>query len=93
MIETFGCKHTEKVWNGIIVKKWSEDVVNRALSKLFMLNAAVEIKDLTIPPSNRLHKLKGNMNTYWAISIHNQWRIIFKWANSNAYDVQIIDYH
>ncbi|UII26388.1 type II toxin-antitoxin system RelE/ParE family toxin [Fulvivirga maritima] len=93
MIESFGCKHTEKVWNGVWTKKWSDEVANNALRKMFMINAAGDIQDLKIPPSNRLHKLKGNMKEYWAISINDQWRIIFQWSNTNAYDVQIIDYH
>ncbi|MEM7551605.1 MAG: type II toxin-antitoxin system RelE/ParE family toxin [Bacteroidota bacterium] len=93
MIKSFGCKHTEKVWKGVKTKKWSDEVANNALRKLFMINAADKIQDLRIPPSNRLHKLKGDMKTYWAISVNDQWRIIFKWEGVNAYDVQIIDYH
>jgi len=93
MIERFGCKHTEKVWQGIRTKKWSDEIANNALRKMTMINAAGDIKDLKIPPSNRLHKLKGNRKEYWAISINDQWRIIFMWENTNAHDVQIIDYH
>ena len=93
MIESFGCKHTEKVWKGIGTRKWSSEIANNALRKLFMINAAGDIKDLKIPPSNRLHKLKGNMEKYWSVSINDQWRIIFKWESGNANKVQIIDYH
>jgi toxin HigB-1 len=49
--------------------------------------------DLIIPPSNRLEKLKGNLKEYYSIRINDQWRIIFKWNNGNAYEVEIIDYH
>jgi len=93
MIESFGCKHTEKVWCGRSTAKWSNEVANRALRKLFMIHAAYDIKDLMIPPSNRLHKLKGDLKDFYSISINSQWRIIFKWRDSNAFDVQIIDYH
>lgn len=93
MIESFGCKHTEKVWKGEKTRKWSEEIANRGLRKLIMISAAGDINDLKIPPSNRLHKLKGNLNEYWAISINAQWRVVFKWINKNAKDVQIIDYH
>ncbi len=93
MIESFGCKHTEKVWDTAYTKKWSTDVVDHSLRKLFMLHAAREIRDLRIPPSNKLHKLKGTMKMYWAIRVNDQWRIIFKWNNGKASDVQIIDYH
>ncbi len=53
MIESFGCKHTEKVWKGVRTKKWSDDIANKALRKMIMINAAGDIQDLTIPPSNR----------------------------------------
>ncbi len=93
MIASFGCKDTLRVWNGIPTRKWSTGVVKIALRKLFMLNAAENLGDLMIPPSNKLHKLKGEMKGFRAIRINDQWRIIFRWKNSNAYDVQIVDYH
>lgn len=93
MIKNFGCKHTEKIWKGIKTTKWSTEISNNALRKLFMINAAGDIQDLKIPPSNRLHKLKGNLKEYWSISVNDQWRIIFKWESGNAFEVQIIDYH
>lgn len=93
MIESFGCKHTKRVWKGEPSRKWSDEIANKSLRKMIMINAAGDIQDLKIPPSNRLHKLKGNMKEYWSLSINDQWRIIFKWKNVNANDVQIIDYH
>jgi toxin HigB-1 len=93
MIGSFGCKHTEKVWRGEHTKKWSTQIANNALRKLFMIHSVQDIKDLIIPPSNQLHKLKGNLKDYYAIRINDQWRIIFKWQESKAIDVQIIDYH
>ncbi len=93
MIESFSCKHTEKVWKAIPTRKWSIDVANKALRKLFMIHSALDIKDLMIPPANRLHKLKGDLREYYSISINDQWRIIFKWNNGKASNVQIVDYH
>lgn len=49
--------------------------------------------DLRIPPANHLEKLSGNFSGFYSIRINNQWRVIFKWENDNAYEVQIIDYH
>ncbi|MGN6639214.1 MAG: type II toxin-antitoxin system RelE/ParE family toxin [Mucilaginibacter sp.] len=48
---------------------------------------------MTIPPSNKLEKLKGDLKEYYSIRINNQWRIIFKWSEGNASEVEIIDYH
>ena len=51
------------------------------------------IADLLIPPSNRLEKLKGDLKKFYSIRINNQWRIILKWSNSNAEEIELIDYH
>lgn len=58
-----------------------------------MLNNSIDVSDLRIPLSNHLKKLKENLKDFYSIRINNQWRIIFKWDNSNACDVEIVDYH
>jgi len=58
-----------------------------------MLNSSQTINDLMVPPSNRLEKLSGTLKGYYSIRINNQWRIIFRWENQHAFEVQIIDYH
>lgn len=58
-----------------------------------MINNSQNIQDLTIPSSNKLEKKKGQLKDYYSILINDQWRIIFKWDNGNATDVEIIDYH
>lgn len=93
MITSFGNKETEKIWNGIVVKKPSKDIQNIGRRKLRMLNNSTDLLDLRIPPSNRLEKLIGDLKKYYSIRINNQWRIIFIWENGNAFDVEIIDYH
>jgi toxin HigB-1 len=93
MIVEFNCKETEKVWRGEITKKRSDQIVGIGLRKLFMLNAAHRLEDLRIPPSNRLHALKGKLKGYYSISINMQWRIIFIWNEGQVKGVKITDYH
>ncbi|HXH98735.1 MAG TPA: type II toxin-antitoxin system RelE/ParE family toxin [Sphingobacteriaceae bacterium] len=93
MIKTFGNKETEKIYNSERVNKMPLDIQKVGLRKLIMLDYSTDLKDLLIPPSNRLEKLKGNLKEYYSIRINNQWRIIFKWENNNAYNVEILDYH
>jgi len=93
MIISFGDKNTEKIWNGIAVKKPSIDIQEIGRRKLRMLHNSININDLKIPPSNRLEKLKGNLKDFYSIRINNQWRVIFKWENNNAFEVEILDYH
>ena len=66
---------------------------NVAHRKLDMLNAARDLMDLAAPPSNRLEKLKGNLAGYWSIRVNDQYRVVFKFANGNADQVRIVDYH
>ena len=93
MIIDFGNKETEKIWNGIQSRKLPSDIQNVARRKLRMINNAQNINDLRIPPANRLEKLNGNLSEFYSIRINNQWRVIFKWENDNASEVEIIDYH
>ena len=58
-----------------------------------MLHAARELRDLTIPPSNRLEKLKGDRAGQYSIRVNDQYRVCFVWKSGDAYDVEIVDYH
>jgi len=93
MIISFGSKETEKIWNGIRVKKLPNEIQNVGRRKMRMLNNSQDIVDLRTPPSNRLEKLTGNLKEFYSIRINKQWRIIFIWNNGNASEVKIVDYH
>jgi proteic killer suppression protein len=93
MILSFGSKETLKIWSGERVRGLPIQIQEIGRRKLRMLNSAQNLNDLTIPPSNRLEKLKGNLMEFYSIRINDQYRITFKWQNSNAAEVQIIDYH
>lgn len=93
MILSFTDKETEKIWNGIVSKKFPREIQEVARRKLRMINNSIDITDLRIPPANRLEKLKGDLKEFYSIKINNQWRIIFIWENGNAFKVRMIDYH
>lgn len=93
MIINFGNKETQKIWKGVVSKKLPTEIQEVARRKLRMINNSIDIADLRIPPANRLEKLKGDLSEFYSIRINNQWRIIFKWKNRNAFEVEIIDYH
>ncbi|MHB1276882.1 MAG: type II toxin-antitoxin system RelE/ParE family toxin [Bacteroidia bacterium] len=93
MIKRFADRESEKIWNGIRSKKLPNEIQEVARRKLRMINNAHDILDLKIPPANRLEKLKGSLSDYHSIRINDQWRIIFRWQNNDAYEVKIIDYH
>lgn len=93
MIRSFGDKETAKIWGGEYSKKLPNQIQKIARRKLRMLNNSSALLDLRIPPSNRLEKLKGDLNNYFSIRINDQWRIIFNWRDSNCHNVKIVDYH
>ncbi len=91
MIVSFGSKDTEKIWRGELARKIPIEVQQIGRRKLRMINNSQNWSDLRIPPSNRLEKLKGS--DFYSIRISDQWRIVFKWVDNNAHDVEIMDYH
>lgn len=93
MIESFVDKETEKLYITAKTRKFPQTIVKVALRKLDYLNAAKEINDLKVPPGNRLELLKGDYTGQYSIRINDLYRVIFRYENSNAYDVKILDYH
>jgi toxin HigB-1 len=93
MIRSFKSKETEKVFNRERSQKLPSDIQQVALRKLRMLNRAVTVQDLRVPPANRLEKLSGDRAGQYSIRINDQWRICFDWDAGDAQNVEIVDYH
>ena len=93
MIRSFKNKDTEAIFRGEFVKGIDGQIQQRAREKLKYLDSAGDIRDLMIPPSNRLEALKGDRKGQYSIRINQQWRIFFRWDNGDASDVEITDYH
>jgi len=93
MIKTFRDKESEKIFNRYLSGKLPQNIQLVARKKLLILDAALELSDLRIPPGNRLETLKGDRKGLHSIRINDQWRVCFKWCDGNAYDVEITDYH
>lgn len=92
MIRSYRDRDTAKLAMRQHVRAFSgfEDTARR---KLFMIEAATKLDDLRIPPGNRLEALTGDRAGQWSIRINGQWRICFRWEDSAAEDVEIVDYH
>ncbi len=96
MIASFGDQATEAVYHGRpinLIRRFSPDVVRVAVRKLDMLNAARTLRDLRSPPGNRLEALRGTLAGLHSIRVNDQWRIVFRWAGSDAHEVRLTDYH
>lgn len=92
MIRSFGDKRTEALFLDETVREF-QGFARRAKRKLEAVHAASRLEDLTVPPSNRLEKLKGDLKEHHCVRINDQWRVIFKWLDGDAHEVRIVDYH
>lgn len=96
MIESFGNRLAEDLFDdkrSNVVRRFPTELVRAARRKLLYLHDAAELQDLRVPPGNRLEVLKGELSGFYSIRINDQWRVVFRWKDGNAYDVQILDYH
>ena len=92
MIIGIKCKDTQKLFDGVRVKRWV-NIEGVAMRKLAMLNRAGALTDLKIPPQNKLEALKKDRRGQYSIRINDQWRVCFRWTVNGPKDVEIIDYH
>jgi proteic killer suppression protein len=60
---------------------------------LDQVNAAPDLEVLRVPPGNRLEKLSGDLSEFWSLRINDQWRLLFRWVDGDAFDVDVVDYH
>jgi proteic killer suppression protein len=93
VIKTFKDAETEKIYQRERSRKLPSDIQQVALRKLRMINNAINLNDLRVPPANRLEKLGGDRAGQHSIRINDQWRICFEWHGSDALNVEITDYH
>lgn len=93
MIKTFADKETQRLFVAGESKFLPPDLIKRAVRRLEYIHYAINLNDLMVPPSNRLHALKGERKGQYSVTIINQWRICFRFIDGDAYDVEITDYH
>ena len=93
MIKSFKSKETARIFERLRSTKLPQDIQQVSYRKLRMLDNAVTLNDLRVPPAKRLEKLSGDRAGQYSIRINDQWRIGFEWIDGNAYNVEIVDYH
>ena len=96
MIESFADRLAEDLFDNRrskAVLRFPPALIRTARRKLLYLHDAPAIGDLREPPGNRLEALKGHWKGFHSIRVNDQWRVVFRWHDGNAYEVQVIDYH
>ncbi len=92
MIVSFADDDTEAVFSGKRVRRWAQ-LLTVAQRKLQLLDSAVTLEALRVPPGNRLEAWRGDRAGQHSIRINDQFRVCFVWAADGVRDVQIVDYH
>jgi toxin HigB-1 len=92
VIKTFKCAETEALSKGLQVRRFAS-IATVARRKLRQLEIAGRLNDLRVPPGNRLEVLKGDRAGQHSIRINDQFRLCFRWTDTGAEDVEIVDYH
>jgi proteic killer suppression protein len=93
MIASFRDGDTERLWRSGKSRRLAADLQRRAFKKLAVLNAAVALDNLKVPPGNQLEGLRGDRRGQHSIRVNDQYRVCFLWRDGNAFDVEIVDYH
>lgn len=93
MIAGFLDAETEKLWTTGKCKKLPAQLSRQALKRLYILNAALALENLMVPPGNRLERLRGDGEGQHSIRINDRYRICFVWRDGNAREVEAVNYH
>ena len=92
MIRRFRHRGLKRMYERDDPSRVSPDMADRIVLALADLDDAATPSDLDLP-GYRLHPLKGTLKGYWSISISGNWRLIFRFEEGDAYDVDLVDYH
>jgi len=93
MIASFRDEETRRLWQSGRSRRLPADLQRGAFKKLAILNAALALENLKVPPGNQLEALRGNRAGQHSIRVNDQYRVCFVWRNGNAFEVEIVDYH
>lgn len=93
MIRSFADPETERFYTTWKSRRLPPEIRERAAMRLIQLNAAPQLADLKLPPSNHLEALRGDRKGQWSVRINAQWRLCFRFSAGDAFDDTIVDYH
>ena len=93
VIKTFADRNTQELYATGRSRRFPPEIVRRPVRRLEYIDLAACLDDLKVPPSNRLHELARDRKGCFSISVNDQWRICFRFAGGDAFDVELTDCH
>lgn len=92
-IRTFKHKGLNRLYSKDDSRALKPDWVDRLSDMLFALDNAKNVEELSLIPGWRLHPLKGDLRGYWSLTVSKNWRLVFRFDDGDAFDLDLIDYH
>lgn len=93
MIKSFAQSWLEEFWHTGKSKRVPSELIAQTLRKMDMLNRAKELKDISSPLSNHLHRLYGDREGQWDISVNGPWRLCFYFKDGEVINLELTQYH
>jgi proteic killer suppression protein len=92
MIGSFKDRRLKRLYESGDRSRLNAEHVEKIENILASLEAAVRIEQLNVP-GFRLHPLKGELKGFWSITVRANWRIVFRFEDGRAFDIELVDYH
>lgn len=92
MIKSFAHKGLHRLFADGSTQDTQAKHAQKLLDILDRLDASAEVQDMNFPGSG-LHPLKGERKGYWAVKVSANWRVVFRFEDGDAFDVNYLDYH
>ena len=92
MIASFRHRGLKRLYEDDDLRGLSQAHVDKIKRILARMDEAADVRNMALPGFG-LHPLKGKFKGLWAVSVTGNWRIVFRFENGNAYDVDLVDYH
>lgn len=93
MIGSFRHRGLERYYRRGDSRSLRQDLTARIRRVLSILDSAELVEDVELLPGMRLHPLKGDLAGFWSVSVSGNWRIVFRFEDGEASDIDLVDYH
>ena len=92
MIQSFRHKGLKRLYEDDDPRGVLAEHLTKLRNILARLDAAGLVEDMNLP-GFRLHALKGTFQGFWAVTVRANWRVVFRFVEGHAFDVDYLDYH
>lgn len=92
-IQSFKHKGLRRLFEKDDRRRIPPEQLDRLTKMMAAIDAAVRIEDCAAFPGWRLHALSGDLSGHWAMNVSGNWRLVFRFEEGDAFDLDLVDYH